>query len=79
MHVKHYHAEYNQILGTTPNVADLAYARTVGQSIDDVSPSTSFLDKLNQLEKQKAAASQSPASAVSPQSVVSIPSPSRKK
>lgn len=34
MHVKHYHPEYSKFLDTTPNVADLAYARTVGDSLD---------------------------------------------
>ncbi|KAL3281097.1 hypothetical protein HHI36_004321 [Cryptolaemus montrouzieri] len=34
MHVKHYHPEYSRFLDTTPNVADLAYARTVGDSLD---------------------------------------------
>ncbi|XP_072377745.1 uncharacterized protein [Diabrotica undecimpunctata] len=31
MHVKHYHPEYTKFLDSTPNVADLAYARTVGE------------------------------------------------
>lgn len=34
MHVKHYHSEYTKYLDSTPNVADLAYARTVGESLD---------------------------------------------
>ncbi|XP_060517511.1 PHD finger protein 20 [Cylas formicarius] len=34
MHVKHYHPEYSKYLESTPNVADLAYARTVGESLD---------------------------------------------
>ncbi|XP_972506.2 PHD finger protein 20 isoform X1 [Tribolium castaneum] len=34
MHVKHYHPEYMKFLDSTPNVADLAYARTVGESLD---------------------------------------------
>lgn len=34
MHVKHYHSEYTKYLESTPNVADLAYARTVGESLD---------------------------------------------
>nr|XP_022905186.1 PHD finger protein 20-like [Onthophagus taurus] len=34
MHVKHYHPEYTKYLDSTPNVADLAYARTVGESLD---------------------------------------------
>lgn len=38
MHIKHYHPEYTKLLGSTPNVADLAYARTVGENIDDIVP-----------------------------------------
>ncbi|KAL1491319.1 hypothetical protein ABEB36_011932 [Hypothenemus hampei] len=34
MHVKHYHSEYTKYLDFTPNVADLAYARTVGENLD---------------------------------------------
>ena len=34
MHVKHYHPEYTKFLDSTPNVADLAYARTVSDSLD---------------------------------------------
>ncbi|ENN77255.1 hypothetical protein YQE_06084, partial [Dendroctonus ponderosae] len=34
MHVKHYHPEYTKYLESTPNVADLAYARTVGENLD---------------------------------------------
>ncbi|GLV39021.1 MBD-R2 [Carabus blaptoides fortunei] len=36
MHIKHYHPEYTKFIGSTPNVADLAYARTVGEHIDDI-------------------------------------------
>lgn len=39
MHVKHYHPEFTKFLDSTPNVADLAYARTVGESLDK-SPAT---------------------------------------
>ncbi|KAG7205562.1 hypothetical protein KM043_007536 [Ampulex compressa] len=54
MHIKHYHPEYSKFLGSTPNVADLAYARTIGESIDDIIPkkSTTFLEKLNKLETE---------------------------
>ncbi|XP_016841145.1 PHD finger protein 20 [Nasonia vitripennis] len=38
MHIKHYHPEYCKYLGSTPNVADLAYARTIGESVEDVIP-----------------------------------------
>ncbi|KAK5646830.1 hypothetical protein RI129_005294 [Pyrocoelia pectoralis] len=34
MHVKHYHPKFTKFLDSTPNVADLAYARTVGESLD---------------------------------------------
>ncbi|KAK4880115.1 hypothetical protein RN001_008261 [Aquatica leii] len=34
MHVKHYHPKFTKYLDSTPNVADLAYARTVGESLD---------------------------------------------
>lgn len=34
MHMKHYHPEFG-MFGSTPNVADLAYARTVGESLED--------------------------------------------
>lgn len=36
MHMKHYHPEYSKFVGSTPNVADLAYARTIGESFTDV-------------------------------------------
>ncbi|XP_018332733.1 PHD finger protein 20 [Agrilus planipennis] len=35
MHVKHYHPEYTKYLDSTPNVADLAYARTVGENLTE--------------------------------------------
>lgn len=38
MHVKHYHPEFSKMIGSTPNVADLAYARTVGGPIEDYTP-----------------------------------------
>lgn len=38
MHIKHYHPEYSKLIGSTPNVADLAYARTVGENIDEILP-----------------------------------------
>ncbi|XP_058810400.1 uncharacterized protein LOC131675416 [Phymastichus coffea] len=38
MHIKHYHPEYSKLMGSTPNVADLAYARTIGESIEDFLP-----------------------------------------
>ncbi|KAJ9579845.1 hypothetical protein L9F63_004495, partial [Diploptera punctata] len=42
MHIKHYHPEYNKFMGSTPNVADLAYARTIGESIDDLMPKSRY-------------------------------------
>ncbi|XP_053979271.1 PHD finger protein 20 isoform X1 [Hylaeus volcanicus] len=55
MHIKHYHPEYSKFLGSTPNVADLAYARTIGESIDDIIPrkSNNLLEKYNKLGKKK--------------------------
>jgi hypothetical protein len=41
MHIKHYHPEYSKFLGSTPNVADLAYARTIGESVEDLIPKKS--------------------------------------
>ncbi|KAJ8664725.1 hypothetical protein QAD02_006387 [Eretmocerus hayati] len=38
MHIKHYHPEYSKLLGSLPKVADLAYARTTGESIEDLLP-----------------------------------------
>lgn len=35
MHIKHYHPKYTKLLGSTPNVADLAYARTVAENFDE--------------------------------------------
>nr|XP_033340930.1 PHD finger protein 20 [Megalopta genalis] len=55
MHIKHYHPEYSKFLGSTPNVADLAYARTIGESIEDIIPrkSNNVLEKYNKLGKKK--------------------------
>nr|XP_012135434.1 PREDICTED: PHD finger protein 20 isoform X2 [Megachile rotundata] len=55
MHIKHYHPEYSKFLGSTPNVADLAYARTIGESVEDIIPkkSNNLLDKCNKLGKKK--------------------------
>ncbi|XP_063224785.1 LOW QUALITY PROTEIN: PHD finger protein 20-like protein 1 [Bacillus rossius redtenbacheri] len=38
MHLKHYHPEYTQFVASTPNVADLAYARTIGESLEELVP-----------------------------------------
>ncbi|XP_012214996.1 PHD finger protein 20-like protein 1 isoform X3 [Linepithema humile] len=63
MHIKHYHPEYSKFLGSTPKVEDLAYARTTGESIEDIIPkkSTTFLEKVNKFGKKK-----SPAEKASP-------------
>lgn len=55
MHIKHYHPEYSKFLGSTPKVEDLAYARTIGESIEDIIPkkSTTFLEKINKFGKKK--------------------------
>nr|CAD7397927.1 unnamed protein product [Timema cristinae] len=42
MHLKHYHPEYNKFMGSTPNVADLAYARTIGENLEDLMPKSRF-------------------------------------
>ncbi|XP_015180714.1 PREDICTED: uncharacterized protein LOC107068609 isoform X4 [Polistes dominula] len=63
MHIKHYHPEYSKFLGSTPNVADLAYARTIGESIEDIIPkkSTPLSDKVHKFGKKKASQERSPA------------------
>lgn len=55
MHIKHYHPEYSKFLGSTPKVEDLAYARTIGESIEDIIPkkSSTFLEKINKFGKKK--------------------------
>lgn len=51
MHIKHYHREYRNMLSSTPNVADLAYARTVGENIE--APQSGFLEKIVKLEEDR--------------------------
>ncbi|XP_063990105.1 PHD finger protein 20 isoform X2 [Diachasmimorpha longicaudata] len=51
MHIKHYHKEYSQYVGSTPNVADLAYARTIGESIQDMPPKKT-IDKRRSLPER---------------------------
>jgi len=62
MHIKHYHPEYSKFLGSTPKVEDLAYARTIGESIEDIIPkkSTTFLEKINKSAKKKSLPEKSP-------------------
>lgn len=57
MHVKHYHPEYVKYLGSTPNVADLAYARTIGESHIDATPKSRFGDKRKSLLDKPASCS----------------------
>ncbi|PSN55980.1 hypothetical protein C0J52_02156 [Blattella germanica] len=81
MHLKHYHPEYNKFMGSTPNVADLAYARTIGESIDDLMPksryssgsssnigSSTYSEKTNRFEGVRKSKSGTPASAGSSKS-----------
>lgn len=51
MHIKHYHREYRNMLPSMPNVADFAYARTVGEHLE--SPQANFLEKIAKLEENK--------------------------
>ncbi|CAG5074088.1 Similar to PHF20L1: PHD finger protein 20-like protein 1 (Homo sapiens), partial [Cotesia congregata] len=58
MHIKHYHPEFSKYLGSTPNVADLAYARTIGEPIIDGTPKKSnsnYVDKptISRSDKRK--------------------------
>ncbi|XP_077264124.1 PHD finger protein MBD-R2 isoform X4 [Temnothorax americanus] len=55
MHIKHYHPEYSKFLGSTPKVEDLAYARTIGESVEDIIPkkSITFSEKINKSAKKK--------------------------
>ena len=82
MHIKHYHPEYSKYLGSTPLVADLAYARTTRTSNSDAVPKQipSFMEKINKLERRKGShdKSQLPVlhSALSPSQLsTSMPSP----
>ncbi|KAK3921180.1 PHD finger protein 20-like protein 1 [Frankliniella fusca] len=59
MHIKHYHPEYTAFMGSTPNVADLAYARTVGESATDAPNrnrpgQSSFMEKLEKISRMEA-------------------------
>ena len=51
MHIKHYHREYRNMLRSMPNVADLAYRRTVGEHLE--SPQENFLEKIVKLEEHR--------------------------
>lgn len=54
MHIKHYHPEYSKLIGSTPNVADLAYARTVGENIDEIIPTKIKTIASPSIEKDRA-------------------------
>lgn len=73
MHVKHYHPEYTKFLDFTPNVADLAYARTVGEALDK-SPGPS---KATPTKSQQKQAPIKPTTA-SPTTELAAPSPPSK-
>lgn len=51
MHIKHYHPEYRNMCSSMPKVADLAYARTVGEHIE--SPQAGFLERITKLEEDR--------------------------
>ncbi|XP_044008198.1 uncharacterized protein LOC122852461 isoform X3 [Aphidius gifuensis] len=72
MHVKHYHPEYAKYLGSTPNVADLAYARTIGEPVVDATPKSRFSEKRKSLQEKPIALSfvNSPSQSVSVASTV---------
>lgn len=60
MHIKHYHPEYTAFMGSTPNVADLAYARTVGESVSETpnrnrpGHTSSFMEKIEKISRMEA-------------------------
>ncbi|CAD6235848.1 GSCOCG00008011001-RA-CDS [Cotesia congregata] len=71
MHIKHYHPEFSKYLGSTPNVADLAYARTIGEPIIDGTPKKSnsnysHSDKFSTPLAHQSFAASSPLSVASP-------------
>lgn len=67
MHIKHYHPEYSKFLGSTPKVEDLAYARTIGESIEDIIPKKpTFLEKINKSVKKKSLPEKSPSTLLQP-------------
>lgn len=79
MHVKHYHPEYTKFLDFTPNVADLAYARTVGEALDK-SPVPSKSTPTKPLLKQTPPVKSGASKPQSPNTEISSPlSPSKAK
>ncbi|XP_046659770.1 PHD finger protein 20-like protein 1 isoform X4 [Homalodisca vitripennis] len=70
MHMKHYHPEYSTLFGSTPNVADLAYARTVGEPLEDsraeaMAPRNTLLERVTRYEAERKASETATASASS--------------
>lgn len=72
MHIKHYHPEYSKLIGSTPNVADLAYARTVGEHIDEIVPPKLKPIASPLIEKDKSLKSES---ASKPKSTIKVLTP----
>uniref|UniRef100_A0A1B6FAE6 PHD-type domain-containing protein n=1 Tax=Cuerna arida TaxID=1464854 RepID=A0A1B6FAE6_9HEMI len=67
MHMKHYHPEYSTLFGSTPNVADLAYARTVGEPLEDsraeaMAPRNTLLERVTRYEAERKASETATAS-----------------
>jgi len=52
MHVKHYHPEFNSIVGNSPSVTDLAFHRTrLGEDFKELESGGIFLENLRKAEK----------------------------
>jgi len=52
MHVKHYHPEFNNIVGNSPSVTDLAFHRTrLGEDFKELESGGILLENLRQAEK----------------------------
>jgi len=67
MHMKHYHPEYSNLFGASPNVADLAYARTSGGPLEDsraeaMTPRSSLVERVNKYEAERKAHVDTPTS-----------------
>ncbi|XP_034254478.1 PHD finger protein 20 isoform X3 [Thrips palmi] len=58
MHIKHYHPEYTAFMGSTPNVADLAYARCTGEgetpNRNRPGQGSSFMEKIEKISRMEA-------------------------
>ncbi|XP_054285783.1 PHD finger protein 20-like isoform X2 [Macrosteles quadrilineatus] len=71
MHMKHYHPEYSNFFGSTPNVADLAYARTVGEPLEDsraeaMTPKNTLAERVSRYEADKQKKTPEPSEGASP-------------